>query len=43
MGADEGLAFQVEFQGSVSAKRFAVIDWQEYLDLLELRKNKSEE
>lgn len=33
MGGCEGWAFQVEFQGSTSNKRFAVIDWQEYLDL----------
>lgn len=33
MGQCEGWAFQVEFQGSTSHKRFAIIDWQEYLDL----------
>lgn len=38
MGGDEGWAFQVEFQGVVGGKRFAVIDWQEYLDLKEAAK-----
>jgi hypothetical protein len=33
MGNDAGWAFQIEFQGPVSGRRFAVIDWQEYLDL----------
>lgn len=33
MGGGEGWAFQIEFQGSTSNKKFAVIDWQEYLDL----------
>lgn len=32
MGGMEGWAFQIEFQGN-PPKRFAVIDWQEYLDL----------
>lgn len=39
MGGGEGWAFQVEFQGSTSNKRFAVIDWQEYLDLKAAEKN----
>lgn len=32
MGGMEGWSFQVEFQGSTN-KRFAVIDWEEYLEL----------
>lgn len=35
MGGAESWAFQVEFQGITSNKRFAVIDWQEYLDFRE--------
>lgn len=38
MGGAEGWAFQVEFQGATSHKRFAIIDWQEYLDLRETLK-----
>lgn len=32
MSGEESWAFQIEFQGMSSNKRFAVIDWQEYLD-----------
>ena len=33
MGGAEGWAMQIEFQTGTSSKKFAVIDWQEYLDL----------
>lgn len=33
MGGAEGWAMQVEFSGQPTKKKFAVIDWQEYLDL----------
>lgn len=42
MGGAEGWAFQVEFQGVTSNKRFAVIDWQEYLDLRKMQKAQQE-
>lgn len=32
-GGGESWAMQIEFQGAVTDRRFAVIDWQEYLDL----------
>jgi hypothetical protein len=34
-GGDENWAMQVEFQTQTGGKRFAVIDWQVLLDLLE--------
>lgn len=36
-GRDESWAMQIEFQTMSGNKKYAVIDWQEYLDLVELR------
>jgi hypothetical protein len=36
LGGDDGWAFQVEFQTASGNKKFAVIDWQEYLDYREM-------
>lgn len=38
MGGDESWAMQVEFQTATAGKKFAIIDWQEYLDLRERAK-----
>lgn len=37
-GGMEGWAMQVEYQTVSGNKKFAVIDWQEYLDLKEAQK-----
>lgn len=34
-GGDESWAMQVEFHGTFTKKKFAVIDWQEFLELRE--------
>lgn len=38
MGGDPAWAMQVEFQGQFTNKKFAVIDWHDFLELHELRK-----
>jgi hypothetical protein len=35
MGGDDGWAMQIEFQTMTGNKKFAVIDWQTFLDLRE--------
>lgn len=42
-GGDEYWAMQIEFQGQYTNRKVAVIDWSEYMHLIELRKEKEAE
>ncbi len=38
MGGEESFAMQIEFQGQFRGKKFAVIDWDEFVNLREMLK-----